>query len=258
MGVFPCGICNKIFPYEKRLKDHLKDHHGFNKASLVNNKIAEWKGSIIPSTQVPEEKKECCFCKKGFSSKHLAEHKRRCAQRDEAANAPANRGAHGTLGGEGNASGGIQAAKTDTEPQEAMLNTKEGHKAHFHQFLIERGTALKLIQKYMELLDQWMDLFGDEHALGSAMIETFPRFIDQLPTSRKKTEAFSLYGQFTCYAASFESDRPQGSIEFKLMDGKAVPVEERPYITKPRVLPSLQEGDGQLRGRGCRHRKEHD
>ena len=61
MGVFPCGLCNKIFPYEKRLREHLSVH-GIKRDYLVNQKIAEWKkASIIPTIQAPEELKECCF-----------------------------------------------------------------------------------------------------------------------------------------------------------------------------------------------------
>ena len=73
MGVYPCGLCSKIFPYEKRLKDHLKKDHDIKKDYLVNRKIAEWKGTVIPSVQAPEKLKECSYCKKGFSPKHVAE-----------------------------------------------------------------------------------------------------------------------------------------------------------------------------------------
>ena len=85
MGVFPCGSCPKIFPYEKRLKDHLKKDHGIKKDYLINKQIAEWKGTVIPSVQAPEELKECCYCKKGFNPKDIAAHKRRCSQKGESA-----------------------------------------------------------------------------------------------------------------------------------------------------------------------------
>ena len=263
MGVFPCGSCPKIFPYEKRLKDHLKKDHGIKKDYLINKQIAEWKGTVIPSVQAPEELKECCYCKKGFNPKDIAAHKRRCSQKGEAAVSNvsaelegfANEAVQGTQEGTGNAPLGFDATSTTPENQDSIPNSKEGHKAAFQQFLVSRNATLKSIKGYMDLLNQWMDQCGDVEADGNLLIEKFPQFIEQLPSDWKKQEAFRMYGQFTCYAASLEGLR-HGTIEFELVDGKAVPCKEKAYISRPRVLPILQEGDTQNRGKGCRNRKQ--
>ena len=140
MGVYPCGLCPKIFPYEKRLRDHLKKEHGIKKDYLVNRQIAEWKGTVIPSVQAPEKPKECCYCKKEFSPKHLAEHERRCTRKGEAALQPdvvpeleggvaAKEKVQGTQGGTGNVPFRIDASSSAAETQDPTPNSKEGHKA---------------------------------------------------------------------------------------------------------------------------------
>ena len=273
MGVFPCGFCDKVFPFMQRLKDHLKVH-GLTKPYLVNRQIAEWVGSIIPSVQAPEEPKECSFCKKGFHPKNLAAHMRRCAQKGKVALAPegtgaadaapepegavaANGGVQETQGGAGNASGEVEAANAASEPQDGFPTSKGGLRAGFHKFLVSRNVALKSITGFMALFDQWIELCGEEEAHGTVLIEKFPQFIDQQPSNWKKQEAFRLYSQFCCYISSlFESFGPHGITEFKLVDGKAVPAKEKAYISRPRVLSSRPEGNSQHSGRGCRDRKK--
>ena len=256
MGVYPCGSCQKIFPYEKRLKEHLKKDHGIKKDYLINRQIAEWKGTVIPSIQAPEKLKECCYCKKEFSSTNIATHERRCAQKGETANVA---DAAPKLKGVVAANDGVQETQgwNAPETQDSIPNSKEGHKAAFQQFLVSRNATLKSIKGYMDLLNQWMDQCGDVEADGNLLIEKFPEFISQLPSDWKKQEAFRMYGQFTCYAASLEGLR-HGTIEFELVDGKAVSCKEKAYISQPRILPTLQEGDSQHRGRGFRNRKQTD
>ena len=251
MGVYPCGLCKKIFPYEKRLKDHLKKDHGIKRDYLVNRQIAEWKGTVIPSVQAPEKPKECCYCKKEFSPTNIATHERRCPQKGVSA----SKGVQGTLVGAGNAPLGLDAASSAPETQNSTPDSKEGHKAAFRQFLVSRNATLKSIKGYMDLLNQWMDQCDDVEDFGNVLIEKFPEFISQLLSNWEKQEAFRMYGQFTCYAASLEGLR-HGTIEFELVDGKAVPCKEKAYISQPRILPILQEGDTQNRGKGCRNRKQ--
>ena len=272
MGVFPCGDCNKVFPFEKRLRDHLGSFHGIKKPHLVNRKIAEWKGSVIPSEQTPEELKECCFCKKGFNPKNLAAHKRKCPQRGEMANVPtgteaadaapepegavaANGGVQGTQGGAGTAPGGVEAADTASEPQDAMPDNKEGYKVGFHQFLVSRNVSLRFTKEYMALFNQWLELCGEIDFDWDVLIDKFPQLVDQLSSDWQKQVAIRMYSQFSCYASGLDGSGLK--IDFTLVDGKAVQVEEKKeFISRPRVLPSLQEGDSQHRGRGCRDRKK--
>ena len=260
MGVFPCGLCKKIFPYEKRLKEHLKKDHDIKKDYLVNRQIAEWKNtSVIPSVQPPEKMKECRYCKKEFTSKNITTHERRCTQKGEAANAPdvapQLEGAGSANVGVQGAQGGASNAPLGQEPQDVVPTSKEGHKDAFHQFLVSRNVPLKSIKGMVALLDQWMELCADLTADGDMLIEKFPQLIDQLSSNWKKQEAFRMYNQFTCYASGMEGFR-HGSIEYKLAGGKAVPIEGKPHISRPRVLPSIQEGDSQQRGWGFRDRKQ--
>ena len=275
MGVFPCGLCPKTFPFEKRLRDHLGSVHGIKKAYLVNRKIAEWKEeSLIPSEQTPVELKECCYCKKGFNPKNLAAHKRKCPQREEVANVPtgteaadaapepegalaANGGVQGTQGGAGTAPGGVEAADTASEPQDAMPVNKEGYKVGFHQFLVSRNVSLRFTKEYMALFNQWLELCGEIDSDGKVLINKFPQFVDQLSNDWQKQVALRMYSQYSCYASGLDGSGLRGRIDFTLVDGKAVRVEEgKVFISRPRVLPSLQEGDSQHLGKKCRDRKK--
>ena len=250
MGVFPCGSCSKTFPYEKRLKEHLKKDHGIKKDYLVNRQIAEWRNSsVIPTVQAPEKLKECRYCKKEFSPKHLAAHERRCTQKGDVAIVQE------TQGEVGNVPLGIDATTSAPETQDSIPWTKKGHKVAFHQFLVSRNVPLRYTKDFMDLLNQWMEQCGDVEADGDMLIEKFPQFIDQLSSNWQKQQAFMMYSQFSCYAAGMEGYR-HGSIEYKLEGGKAVPIQVKAYISRPRVLPSFQEGDSQQRGRRCRDRKQ--
>ena len=267
MGVFPCGSCSKTFPYEKRLKEHLKKDHGIKKDYLVNRQIDEWKkSSVIPTVQAPEKLKECHYCKKEFSPKHLAEHERRCTQKGDIAIVPdvapklngavaANEGVQETQGGVGNVPLGIDATTSAPETQDSIPVNKKGHMVAFHQFLVSRNVPLRYTNDFMDLLNQWMELCHDVSAEGEVLIEKFPQFIDQLNSDWKKKQAFMMYSQFSCYAAGILGFSDV-YLEFKLEGGKAVPMEAKAFVSRPRVLPSIQEGDSQQRGKGCRNRKQ--
>ena len=193
--------------------------------------------------------KECRYCKKEFTSKNITTHERRCTQKGDVAIVQE------TQGGVGNVPLGIDATTSAPETQDSIPWTKKGHKVAFHQFLVSRNVPLRYTKDFMDLLNQWMEQCGDVEADGDMLIEKFPQFIDQLSSNWQKQQAFMMYSQFSCYAAGMEGYR-HGSIEYKLEGGKAVPIQVKAYISRPRVLPSIQEGDSQQRGWGFRDRKQ--